>query len=110
MKIEPIPERKTLNQNNYIWLVFTIIAFDTGNQAKDIYEYYLERFPTYKEIQLFGNSESVRLTLSQFTKEQASVFIDRIVTDARQEGFVIPDLGEKEAIEAYNFYKQKGLI
>ena len=110
LKIDPISEKKTLNQNNYLWLVFTIIAFDTGNQKEDIYQYYLDKFPTFKEININEDIKSIKISLSQFTVKQASLFIDKIVIDARQEGFNIPDPGEKEALEAYNFYRQKGFL
>lgn len=110
LKIEPIPETKTINQNNYIWLVFTVIADDTGNTPQDIYEYYLEKYPLYKEITVSGNPANIRLSLSKLDKDQTSWFIDRIVTDARSEGYVIPDPGDKAAIDQFNFYKQRGLI
>lgn len=110
VKIEYIPEKKTISQNNYIWLVFTVIAEDTGNIAQDIYEYYLEKFPTYKEIDILGEIKSVRITLSQFSKEQTSIFIDRFTTDARVEGFVIPDPEDKAVLEQYQYYQQRGLL
>lgn len=110
VKIEHIPEKKTINQVAYIWLIFTIIAEDTGNTKDDIYEYYLQKFPTFKEIEIHGETKRVRITLSQFTIEQATVFIDRVVIDGQQEGFVLPDPKDKEALDQYNYYRQKGLL
>lgn len=110
VKIEAITEKKTLNQNNYIWLVFTVIAQDTGNMPKDIYQYYLEKFPTFKEIYINGENHSIVISLSGFSKEQTSVFIDRVVIDARQEGFIIPSPDDLEAINQYNYYKGKGIL
>jgi len=110
IKIEHIPESKTMNQLRYIWLVFTIVADDTGNEPQDIYEYYLDRFPIYKEITILDEEKKIRISLSQFSIEQASYFIDKVVIDARQEGHVIPDPQDKAALEAYNYYKSKGLI
>lgn len=110
LKIEPIPEAKTMNQLRYVWLVLTIIADDTGNIPQDIYEYYLDKFPTFKEIVIRGETNRIQISMSQFSIEQMSVFIDRVVIDGRQEGHVIPDPKDKKALEAYNYYKQKGLI
>jgi hypothetical protein len=110
VKIEHIPEKKTLNQNSYLWLIFTIIAEDTGNTKEDIYEYYLEKFPTYKEIDIHGDQKRIKITLSQFTVEQATVFIDRVVIDGRQEGFVLPDPQDLEALNQYQYYRIKGIL
>ena len=110
VKIEAITEKKTLSQNNYIWLVFTVIAQDTGNQPKDIYQYYLEKFPTYREIDINGEKHNIVISLSGFTKEQTSVFIDCIVTDARQEGIEIPDPEDFKTKQMYEYYKERGLL
>jgi hypothetical protein len=110
VKIEYIPETRSINQLRYIWLVFTIIANDTGNNSQDIYDYYLEKFPTYKDVILHGEEVRIKISMSGMSKEQMSRFIDQVVIDGRQEGFIIPDPSENEALEAYNYYRQKGLI
>lgn len=110
IKIEPITESKTLSQNNYIWLVFTHIANETGNTKEDIYQYYLKKYPIRKEIEINGLIDSIQVSLSKFTKEQTKVFIDQITTDARMEGFDIPDPEDLKINEMYNYYKEKGLI
>lgn len=110
LKIEPIQEAKTLPQNRYIWLICTIVGHDTGNDKQDIYDYWIDKFPTYNEIELFGETKLVRITLSQFSDVQARVFIDKIIIDATQEGHVIPDPKDKAALEAYNYYRKLGLL
>lgn len=110
VKIEPVTESKTLSQVGYIWLCFTHIAFETGASKNDIYFYYLEKFPKFKEVIFNGETTLVRVSLSAFTKEQCSVFIDEFTTDARMEGFDVPDPEDQKTIEMMNFYKQRGLI
>lgn len=110
IKIEHITESKTLSQNAYLWLVFTHMAFETGNTKDDIYQYYLEKFPYFKEIDLNGEINQVRISLSKFNLDQCSKFIENVTVDARQEGFDIPDPEDKKTVEMYNYYKQKGLI
>jgi hypothetical protein len=110
VKIEHITESKTLSQNSYLWLVFTHVAFETGASKDDMYYYWLSKYPKYKEITFQGVITLVQISLSSFTKEQTSVFIDEVVTDARIEGFDVPDPEDKKTIEMYNYYKQKGLI
>lgn len=110
VKIDHITESKTLSQNAYCWLVFTHIGQETGNTKDDIYRYYLDKFPYFKEIDINGEISQIQISLSKFNKDQCSSFIDNFVIDARQEGFDVPDPETKKAVEMYNYYKQKGLI
>lgn len=110
VNIENVPEAKTLQQNRYIWLVFTHVGFETGQGKDDVYLYYLDLFPRFKEVNHLGEVVLVRISMSHFSKEQLSGFIDEVVTNARQEGFDIPDPEDKKALEMYNFYRQKGLL
>jgi hypothetical protein len=110
VKVDYVKRSKTLSQNAYLWLVFTHIAYETGNTKEDIYQYYLERFPIWKTIYV-GNIEAmVRETLSGFDKERASGFIDLVVIDARQEGFNIPDPEDLKARQMVDYYREKGLM
>jgi hypothetical protein len=110
VKIEHITESKTLSQNAYLWLIFTHIAFETGNDKDDIYQYYLNKFPYFKEININGEINQVKITLSKFDLMQYKSFIDNITIDARSEGFDIPDPEDLKAVNMYNYYKQNGLI
>jgi serine/threonine protein kinase len=110
IKIEAVCEAKTLSQVRYTWLIFTILAQETGNNKEDIYQYFLTRFPTYSEIELFGAKQLIPISMSKFTDKQMSHFIDKIVTDARQEGYIIPEPDNKDALAAYNYYHEKGII
>ena len=110
VKIQHITESKTLSQNAYLWLVFTHIGFETGNTKDDIYQYYLDKFPYFKEIDLNGEINQVKISLSKFNMDQCKNFIDNVTIDARQEGFDVPDPEDKKTVEIYNYYKQKGLM
>ena len=110
VKIEHVPEAKTVSQNSYIWLVFTHLGFETGSNKVDMHDYYLDKFPRFKEIEHLGQSHQVRITIRGFSKEQMSSFIDEVVTDARMEGMDIPDPEDKKALDMLNYYRQKGLI
>ncbi len=110
VKIEHVAEAKTLSQNSYLWLVFTHIGFETGATKDDMHDYYLDRFPRFKEIDHLGEIVHVRITLRSFSKEQMSSFIDEVVTDARAEGFDVPDPEDRKCLDMLNYYRQKGLV
>lgn len=110
VKIELVTESRTLSQNAYCWLCFTHIAFETGNDKNDIYYYYLDKFPKHKEVIINGEIHLVRISLSSFTKEQTSQFIEEFTADARCEGYDVPEPEEQKTLEMLNYYKQKGMI
>jgi hypothetical protein len=110
IKIEHVPEAKTLSQNSYLWLVFTHIGFETGANKDDMHDYYLNKFPRFKEVEHLGQLVHVRITLRSFTKEQMMSFIDEVVTDARMEGFDVPNCEDKKCLDMIDYYRQKGLI
>jgi hypothetical protein len=110
VKIEPAPEKKSLSQNAYLWLVFTHVGYETGARKDDMYYYWLGKFPKYKEVYFKGELKLVPISLSSFSKEQTSRFIDEVVTDARIEGFQVPDPEDIKIMQMYEFYRNKGLI
>jgi hypothetical protein len=110
IKIEHIPEVKTISQNGYLWLIFTHLGFETGATKEDMHDYYLNRFPRFKEVEHLGETVNVRITLRSFSKEQMSSFIDEVVTDARQEGFDIPDCESYNARLMMDHYRKLGII
>jgi hypothetical protein len=110
IKIDYVSEAKSLNQNSYLWLVFTHVAVETGSDKNDMYYYWLDKFPKYKEVKHLGESKMVRISLSEFNKDQTKMFIDEVTRDARMEGFDVPDPEDLKAIEMMNYYRQKGYL
>jgi len=110
VKVEAINKTATLSQNNYIWLVFTHVGFETGNSKDDIYQFCLEKFPAFKEITINSEVSHIKLTLSGMDKLQKSNFIDGVVTYFVTEGFDIPDPEDLKIQEIYGYYRNLGLI
>ena len=111
VKIEPVVEAKSLNQLRYLWLVFTHAAFESGSDKNYLYHLFLKRFPTLHEGKnLKGETELVPVTMSQFSKEEMTVFIDNVTMTLRSEGFEVLDPEDKRILDLYNFYQSKGLI
>ena len=109
--INPVKQLKSISQNAYLWLIFTHIGYQTGIDKNHIYYYYLNKFPTFQEIQTIHNQiDLVQISLSHFTKEQTIVFINNIVVDGRQEGFDIPDPEDLKCRQMYEFYRGEGLL
>lgn len=109
VKIEQVPLSKTISQNNYIWLVFTHIAVESGNTKNDIYEF-SKKYCPLKEVNIAGTLKMVPITLSEMNKGQHSKFIDSVVIEFRQLGFDVPDPEDQKCLEMYQYYKEKGFI
>lgn len=111
IEIKAFNKTKSLSQNAYLWLIFTHVAYETGNNKNDIYFYYLNKFPVFKKIYNPSKEEDlVPISLSYFNKEQTSFFIDNVVVDARQEGFDIPDPEDIKCSQMYDYYREKGIL
>ena len=111
IKIEYIPEGKTIKQNSYIHLVFAHTGEQTGDRMEDVKKTLKKMFPKYQEVTFNGETQLLEIdSLKHFTKEQMSVFIDEVTTFLRTEGIDVPDPEEKRALELYNWYRQRGVI
>lgn len=110
VKVEAINKTATLSQNNYIWLVFTHVGFESGNTKDDIYQFCLEKFPTFKEITINSEVGLIKVTLSAMDKLQKSKFIDDAVIFFRSEGFEVPSCEDKKIDEMYSYYRNLGMI
>lgn len=110
VKIETVTETRTLSQNSYIWTVFTHLAMETGSDKQSYYDYYLKKFPVFGELVIYGEIYTMEITMSHFSKEQMSYWINEIAVDARQEGFDIPEPETHKALEMYQEYKNLGMI
>jgi hypothetical protein len=98
---------KTLSQVKYIWLLCTHIAYETGNTKEDIYQHMIEEYAPVKTIYIGQIERVVKLTLSQFTKEQAMIFINNIITNFNE--YDLPDPEDVKCLQMYEYYKEKGL-
>ena len=108
VEIKPYKQKKSLSQNNYLWLLFTHIGYETGNTKEDIYLYCIKKFAPLKTIYIDKIEDVIKLTLSQFTKEQAMIFINNILTEFQE--YDLPNPEDIKCLQMYEFYKEKGLL
>lgn len=85
-------ENRTLNQNDLLWAINTLIANELGWEKDDLHEFFKEKFSPKKKITVKGVETIIPKGTSQFTKEEFSEYIERIKRFAAIElGIVIPD-------------------
>ena len=101
--IKKAQEKRSLPQNDLMWLWFTCIEQETGTPKEDVYMYYCKKF-LMKTIQIGDKLEHIYNTSSKLNQEQMSEFLTKIQVDALTElGITLPK-PEDRFFE--NFYSQ----
>lgn len=96
-------EKRSIPQNDLMWMWLTCIERETGTQKDDIYMYYCKKF-LMKTIQVGSKLERIYNTSSKLNTEQMTDFLNKIQADAKMElGIDLPQ-PEDRFFEA--FYNQ----
>lgn len=98
-------EKRTIAQNDLMWLWFTCIERETGTPKEDVYSYYCKKF-LMKTIRFGDRLERVYETSSRLNTQQMAEFMTKIQADAATElGIQLPlptDIYYDAFVEAYN--------
>lgn len=81
------PKKRTLSQNDLLHLWFHEIATFTGHSADETKEFLKDMFIKPKVVEVAGKSRLIRPGTSALSKEEMSVFLDRV------EAWASTDLG-----------------
>ena len=96
-------EKRSIPQNDLMWMWLTCIERETGTPKEDVYMYYCKRF-LCKVIEIGGHQEKIYNTTSKLTKDEMTEFLNKMQTDAATElGITLP-LPEDRFFE--QFYAQ----
>ena len=96
-------EKRSIPQNDLMWMWLTCIERETGTPKEDVYMYYCKKF-LMKTIQIGERLEHIYNTSSKLNQEQMSEFLTKIQIDALTElGITLPK-PEDRFFE--NFYSQ----
>lgn len=83
-------EKRSIPQNDLMWMWLTCIERETGTPKEDVYMYYCKKF-LMKTIQIGDRLEHIYNTSSKLNQEQMSEFLTNIQVDALTElGITLP--------------------
>jgi hypothetical protein len=83
-------EKRSIPQNDLMWMWLTCIERETGTPKDDVYMYYCKKF-LMKTIQIGERLEHIYNTSSKLNQEQMSEFLTKIQIDALTElGITLP--------------------
>ena len=88
--IKRASEKRSIPQNDLMWMWLTCIERETGTPKDDVYMYYCKKF-LMKTIQVGNKMERIYNTSSKLNQEQMSEFLTKIQVDAATElGITLP--------------------
>ena len=107
---------RSLNQNRLMWLWFTCLEHETGNDRMWLHDYYVEKFlppETYTVKSADGKVLKVitrRAKTSELDTLNFKIFLDKVKQDAELEfaGLELPNPGDKyfdQFVEHYSRYQ-----
>lgn len=83
-------EKRSIPQNDLMWMWLTCIERETGTPKEDVYMYYCKKF-LMKTIQVGNKMERIYNTSSKLNMEQMTEFLNKIQVDAATElGITLP--------------------
>ena len=101
---------RSLNQNSYIWLCLAIAQDETGLDKGVYYQHYLNKFPTFEAVEVFGELQVYPLTSSHFDSKQMSTFLDKVRLDLGENGIETPDADDRRLEDIFLDMQQKGIL
>lgn len=88
--IKRASEKRSIPQNDLMWMWLACIERETGTPKDDVYMYYCKKF-LMKTIQLGSRLERIYDTSSKLNTEQMTDFLNKIQADALSElGITLP--------------------
>lgn len=101
--IKRASEKRSISQNDLMWMWFQCISNETGTSKDEIYMYYCKKF-LMRTISIGERQERVYMTSSKLTTVEMTHFLNQIQADAQTElGITLP-LPEDRFFEC--FYQQ----
>ena len=89
--IKRASEKRSIAQNDLMWMWLACIERETGTPKDDVYMYYCKKF-LMKTIRVGEKLERIYNTSSKLNTEQMKTFLDKIQHDALTElGITLPN-------------------
>jgi len=109
-----IQRKRSLDSNAWMWVIFTHVEQETGNEKYDLYLWMLDRYPTFREVTYRKGdkiiTKMVAISSSFFNQQEMCKFISNSSRFFRTEGFEIPKPNSKKALEMFEYYQNRGVL
>jgi hypothetical protein len=103
--IKKVSEKRSIAQNDLLWMWMACIENETGTPKDEVYMYYCKKF-LMRTISMGERRERIYMTSSKLNSEQMTAFLNQIQADAAQElGITLPTPQDKYFEAFYADYK-----
>ena len=101
-------EIRSMPQNKLYWLWINCISSETGNDQKDLHEYFSDQFLPRETFQVFGITSERPVSTTKLTTGQFSEYLDKVEVFASSElGIVLPQPQDLHFAEFYERYSNQ---
>ena len=104
--VKKVQEKRSIAQNDLMWMWLTCIENETGTPKEEVYMYYCKKF-LMRTIKIGERQERIYMTSSKLNSEQMTEFLNKIQADAAQElGITLPlptDRFFEQFIQQFNY-------
>lgn len=88
--VKKVQEKRSIAQNDLMWMWLTCIENETGTPKDEVYMYYCKKF-LMRTVTMGQRQERVYMTTSKLNTEQMTEFLNKIQADAQTElGITLP--------------------
>lgn len=103
--IKKVSEKRSIAQNDLLWMWMACIENETGTPKDEVYMYYCKKF-LMRTMSIGQKMERIYLTSSKLNTEQMTTFLNQIQADALQElGITLPTPQDRFFEAFYADYK-----
>ena len=97
-------EKRSIAQNDLMWMWFQCISNETGTPKDEIYMYYCKKF-LMRTVSIGERMERIYMTSSKLNSEQMTAFLNQIQADAASElGITLPTPQDRYFEQFYQQY------
>jgi hypothetical protein len=96
--------QRSLKQNKLYWMWLHCIRDDTGNDPKDLHEYFSKKYLPWVSKRVFEEEVTRRLSTAQLDSKQFTEYLERIKMEMLNQGIFLPEPGEQGFDDFYARY------
>jgi len=97
ISVEPFKNKRSLQQNKYMWVLYTIVSKHTGDSTEDTHEYFKQKFLTKRNITDYetGGEIAVINSTTKLNTFEMSEYLENVKRfSAEFFGLYLPDASE----------------
>ena len=103
--VKKVQEKRSIAQNDLMWMWMTCIQNETGTPKDEVYMYYCKKF-LMRTVKVGEKMERIYMTTSKLNTEQMTEFLNKVQADALSElGIRLPTPQDKFWEAFYQDYR-----